>query len=69
MNGHRPFFVLRHNVTGQTKVVPYPSWEDGMWSVILTDGSKVSALEHEEAGLPRDANSRLTWGQSERVLF
>ena len=41
-----------------------------MWSVILTDGSRVSALEHEEVGLPRDANCRLTrGGQSKRVLF
>ena len=40
-----------------------------MWTVILTDGSKVSALEHEEIGLPQNANRRSWLGQSMRVLF
>jgi hypothetical protein len=36
---HRPFWVLKHLVTGKTKKVPSHDSEDGMWEVLLTDGS------------------------------
>lgn len=61
MPAHRPFWVLRHRVTGQTKVVAYGSEDDSMWEVVLTDGSARAALEYPStAGLnpPRRARKR-----------
>ena len=46
---HRPFFVLRHAITGETKAVSGPNCEDGMWQVILTDGSGDSDVEYQQA--------------------
>ncbi|RYD85433.1 MAG: hypothetical protein EOP84_02525 [Verrucomicrobiaceae bacterium] len=51
MPAHRPFWVLRHRVTGQTKRVSSYSVEDGMWEVVLTDGSESAAIEHEQPKL------------------
>jgi hypothetical protein len=39
MRAHRPFWVLRHRVTGVTKTSTFADSEDGMWQVVLTDGS------------------------------
>jgi hypothetical protein len=41
---HRPFWILRHLVTGRIKKVPSYDSEDGMWEVLLTDGSGDSDL-------------------------
>jgi hypothetical protein len=49
MEGHRPFWVLRHRVTGETKMVAYPSCEDGLWQVCLTDGSIAAAVTYQQA--------------------
>ena len=46
-NAHRPFWVLRHRITGQTKVVPNPDGEDSMWQVCLTDGSDAAVVTYE----------------------
>jgi hypothetical protein len=68
---HRPFWVLRHRVTGETKVVPYPDSEDSFWEVCLTDGSDASAVAYQQPRAPKPtgrsrpkAHPRLTGGAS-----
>jgi hypothetical protein len=41
---HRPFWVLRHRVTGATKVSGYGDCEDGIWQVALSDGSDSTVI-------------------------
>jgi len=53
MKPHRPFWIVRNRITGATKKVCTPSGEDGLWEVVLSDGSFV---EHE-AG-PRSASPK-----------
>ena len=36
---HRPFWVLRHRVSGAIRKVVGADSEDGMWEVVLSDGS------------------------------
>lgn len=56
---HRPFWVVRHRITGQTKQVGYGSEEDGMWQVVLTDGSVEASVQHEQpAGKGKNAGSQ-----------
>ena len=39
-NAHRPFWVLRNGASGETKVVPGYDCENGMYGVLLTDGTE-----------------------------
>jgi hypothetical protein len=47
MPSHRPFWVLRHRVTGALKLSGYGSVEDGMWEAVLTDGSFAATMDHQ----------------------
>ena len=38
-HAHRPFWILRHRVTGMIKRCQGLSGEDGLWEVVLSDGS------------------------------
>ncbi len=50
---HRPFWVLRHRVTGKTKTASYADNEDGMWEVLLTDGSNQPRAATNPLSKPR----------------
>ena len=53
---HRPFWVLRHLVTGVIKKVPSHDSEDGIWEVLLTDGSGDTDLVGTIASAHRPSN-------------
>jgi hypothetical protein len=55
---HRPFWVLKHLVTGKMKKVPSHDSEDGMWEVLPTDGSGDSDIVGTVASACRPLGAR-----------
>ena len=52
-NAHRPFWVLRHAITGATRQSYAPDCENGMLRVVLHDGSGEAQIEYQEPSKKR----------------